>query len=621
VVLTLYRDQPSSDTLFRQFIDDDVLARLEALDRRVRKKGLASLDPTRNRFIPLGTEIDAHGRVTKNNYGVFHLPWRAREDGDWPARIEAEVEQIKAGIRKVHGVRLRFLIWAGVGGSAEDKVMYQAAGLLRRGPRLYVLDSTDPAKLKHILEDMTKRSKLPLGAVLRSTLVVGMAMGMTSREPVVNLDKISALFEKHGVQSRPNFLYLTIPGSLLDQYGSERGYRRVELQMDGGNSTTGRHSGPMTRGSLYPLGLAGADMRRWIEGTFLDQHTIRSAWQLSSYLQMQSSLGRDKVTLLLPKSWAGAGMWTKQDFEGSLGKSEEAGIQIVEGERVKLANYWPPKDSRQDRVFLALLRRGDDGTNTQKVAALKRAGYPVACVNVPKDAPLSEYMQFIHYVVFGLGYLRDMNFVTQPGVESYESITGKIHAEGQKSGGADKSGSWAKLTDPEKSVKYRGGVSLHFPFIEGCAVTTKNAAQAYAQILRHFAEPRTIDTGELTFFGDTRYSHRGRAVRKVLDRAAEEVFRSRLRMPADVYEGPAMSHSCHEMIVGHRRRFSTMLISVDSDSNPNNEGEYHRAQFLAAQIALSACGRPVVAILMDNLGETGLRALGEFFQSASRYLK
>lgn len=623
MVLTLYRDQPSSSSLFQQFIKDDVLARLTALDRRARKKGLESLDPARSRLVAIGTEVDANGRVTKNGYGVLHLPWHAREDGHWAARAAAELEEIKSRIRGAHGARLRFLIWAGMGGSAEDKAMYIASGLLDKGPKVYVLDSTDPAKLAHILEDMTKRSKLSLTDALKGTLVVGMAMGMTSYEPVINLEKISALYEKHGIDSRPNIIYMTLPGSLLDQFASGRGYSRVELQLDGGNTTAGRHSGPLTRGSLYPLGLAGVDLERWIEGTFLDDDTIYQAWNLSAYLQAQSSLGRDKVTLLLPKSLAGAGIWTKQNFEESLGKSEEVGIRIVAGEKIKLANYRPPKDPGQDRVFLAMLQRGGDGENKQKVAALKRAGYPVACVNVPAEAPLSEYMQFIHYVVFGLGYLREMNFVTQPGVELYKSITSRVHAAAGQAGGILASESWARMTQPETTLKYRGGITLHFPWTGAAAVTTKNAAEAYAHLVKHFAASGSIGSGELTFFGDTRYSPRGRAVARALDRAADAVFRAGLKMPADVYEGPAVNHSYHEMIIGHGRCFSTVLASLDTASIPaiGYDAEYHLAQFLATQMALAGRGRPVVAILLDNPGESTLRALGEFFQSAARFLK
>lgn len=623
MVLTLYRDQPSSSTLFQQFIKDDVLARLTALDRRVRKKGLESLDPGRGRLVPIGTEMDASGRVTKNGYGVLSLPWRARQDGDWAERVNAELEEIKSRLRETHGTRLRFLIWAGMGGSAEDKAMYIASGLLNKGPKVYVLDSTDPAKLEHILDDMTKRSKLSLAEALKSTLVVGMAMGMTSYEPVVNLEKIAALYDKQGIDSRANIIYMTLPGSLLDQFAGKRGYRRVELQLDGGNTTAGRHSGPLTRGSLYPLGLAAVDLGRWIEGTFLDDDAVYSAWQLSSYLQAQSSLGRDKVTMLLPKSLAGAGIWTKQNFEESLGKSEETGIKIVAGEKIRLANYWPPRDARQDRVFLALLQRGGDGENKQKVAALKRAGYPVACVNVPAGAQLSEYMQFIHHVVFGLGYLRQMNFVTQPSVELYKSITSRLHAEASQAGGIRASREWAKMIQPAATLKYRGGITLHFPWTEPGIVKTKNAAEAYAQLLRHFAGNSTIASGEVTFFGDTRYSPRGRAVLKALDRAADSVFRAGLKMPADVYEGPAVNHSYHEMIIGHGRCFSTVLTSLDTASIPaiGYDAEYHLAQFLATQMALAGRGRPVAAILLDNLGETTLRALGEFFQSAARYLK
>ena len=38
-------------------------------------------------------------------------------------------------------------------------------------------------------------------------------------------------FQKNGVKSESNFLYMTLPGSLLDQFAGPRGYRRVELQL------------------------------------------------------------------------------------------------------------------------------------------------------------------------------------------------------------------------------------------------------------------------------------------------------------------------------------------------------------------------------------------------------
>jgi glucose-6-phosphate isomerase len=230
VLLSLHNDRPASEAHYNTIRKDSLLERLEVLDSRANRKGLGALDPARNRLIRIGMEIDEQGHVTKSGYGVFDLSWQAQHHpAEWPQRIEEELREIRQRIENTHGTRLRFLIWAGMGGSAEDKHMYNAAGLLKRSPRCYVLDSTDPAKLKNILADMSRRTSLPMPALLKSTLVVGMAMGMTSYEPVVNLQILALLYDQHKVDSRPNFLYMTLPGSLLDQFASSRAYRNVEL--------------------------------------------------------------------------------------------------------------------------------------------------------------------------------------------------------------------------------------------------------------------------------------------------------------------------------------------------------------------------------------------------------
>jgi hypothetical protein len=149
------------------------------------------------------------------------------------------------------------------------------------------------------------------------------------------------------------------------------------------------------------------------------------------------------------------------------------------------------------------------------------------------------------------------------------------------------------------------------------------APQIYAGILRKLASERRIEYGELTFFGDTRYSPQGAALRKRLDRAAENLFERRLNMPADVYEGPAMNHSYHEMVIGHGKCFSTVLLSDKQEQLPaaRYAPDYHMAQFLATQLALADRGRPVVSIRLKNLEEPSLRALDDFFHRAAACLK
>ncbi len=623
MLLSLYHDEPDSSALAEQFHTNRTLARLKALDSRARRKGVESLDPAKNVLIPIGMEIAGSGEVTKNGYGVFNLGWQAAQHPEWPATVMSELAAIKAGIKKEHGTPLKFLIWAGMGGSAEDKTMYNAVGLLRKGPRCYVLDSTDPVKLAGILDDILKRSGLELEEALKRTLVVGMAMGMTSYEPVVNLEKLAKLYEVHGVDSRPNFVYLTLPGSLLDQFAGQRGYRKIELQLDGANSTAGRHSAPLTRGSLYTLGLAGVDLAEWIAGTQLTDAQIGTAWRLSAFLHSQGVAGRDKVTLALPKAWAGAALWTKQDFEESLGKSEEIGLKIVIGERIRMPNYRAPKDPESDRVFLSVQIKGAPNPEAAKIALLRRAGYPVAVLTLPSLTVLSTYMQFMHYVVFGLASLRRMNFVTQPGVELYKAITNRLHAEANTGGGIVTSRQWKAFWDNPHQSRWRNRVTLRYEHA-GVPVAPKEgtAPAIYAALIRSLFE-NGCRYGELTFFGDMRYSKSGIAMRRVLDRAAEVIFRSRLKAPADVYEGPAMNHSYHEMIIGHGGAFSTVLLNEQAASLPEAgyTADYHWAQFLATQMALAERGRAVVSITVKDLEPASLSALDEFFRQTARYLK
>jgi hypothetical protein len=326
---------------------------------------------------------------------------------------------------------------------------------------------------------------------------------------------------------------------------------------------------------------------------------------------------------VLPKSWTGAALWTKQNFEESLGKSEDIGIKVVIGERLRMANYRSPKDPDQDRVFLVVQRKGEPLPDGPKLALVRRAGYPVAVLNLPARTELSAYMQFIHYVVFGIAWLREMNFVTQPSVELYKAITNKLHAEATKAGGIENAKQWKAFLDTPHQARWRNRVTLRYAHA-GVPVAPKEstAPAIYAALIRSAVENGT-EYGELTFFGDMRYSKRGAALKRVMDRAGESIFRSRMKMPVDIYEGPAMNHSYHEMIIGHGHAFSTVLLSERAASIPQAgyTADYHRAQYLATQMALAERKRPVVSITAKDLDDSSLSALDEFFRQAARYLK
>ena len=91
-------------------------------------------------------------------------------------------------------------------------------------------------------------------------------------------------------------------------------------------------------------------------------------------------------------------------------------------------------------------------------------------------------------------------------------------------------------------------------------------------------------------------------------------------MPVDVYEGPAMNHWSHEMIIGHGRCFSIVLLSRKQAPLKalGYTADYHVAQFLATKAALAQRRRPVVAIVLNDLTPATLAATRELVRNRGR---
>jgi len=167
---------------------------------------------------------------------------------------------------------------------------------------------------------------------------------------------------------------------------------------------------------------------------------------------------------------------------------------------------------------------GETNTAAKKVGMLRRAGYPLAVLKLSGTAAVARYMQFIHYVVFGLGYLWKMNFVTQPSVELYKAITAKIHRQAQKKGGIDETVSWTRFAESPRRLKWRGGLTVNFEALaklgmvhqEDLRVENGNAAAVYAATLDRLVCEGTVRYGELTYFGDSRYHRLGKLLRRAL---------------------------------------------------------------------------------------------------------
>jgi hypothetical protein len=217
-----------------------------------------------------------------------------------------------------------------------------------------------------------------------------------------------------------------------------------------------------------------------------------------------------------------------------------------------------------------------------------------------------------------------MNFITQPSGELYKGIANRLYRESIRKGGVEHCDEWQKTANSNRRARHRGAITLHYDRLKSrVSVEGLDAPSTYAAIVKQLLARDKIEYAELTFFGDTRYSPAGRSLRKILDRSAERLFRSRLKMPVDIYEGPAANHSYHEMIIGHGRCLSTLILSEKPERlrAANYTAQHHNAQFLATQIALAQKNRPVVSITIKDMEESSLSALEDFFRQAATSLK
>jgi len=624
VLLSLFHDNPASQSYYAGMEQERLYEKLRTLDDAVQRGGLAALNPVKDPLSTICSLKTSKGRVRKYGLGAFSMSWRIEDHEEWPSRVMREIDEIQARVKEGQGARVRHLIWVGARGWTEDKAAYGSAGLLRRVPRCYVLDSTDPAKMKAILDDIVRRSGLRLPDALRSTLVISMASGRSSDCPELNLERLAALFERHRIDLRPNCICITPAGSSLEAFAKARGFETVRPQMDGADTIAARHSAPLSRGSLYPLGFSKVDLQDWIRGTYLTRQDVHVAWQLSAFLHTQAESGRDKLTLVLPSIWSGVGNWTRHVLEETLGQTDLRGLKVVLENKIRLANYRSPRDPAQDRSFFAVKVKGIPIETPDKVALLRRRGYPIACLTLPKGAVLSSYMQFIHYAAFGLARLRNLNFLAGVGRNPCQTVARNLLEELRSGGGMERSTAWQNLTSNSRKVRHRDSLRLFWslpdPELDSKVV---DAPTLYASIVKQSARNNRIDYAELTFFGDTRYTARGKAVLKVLNRSAERLYRSRLKMAVNVCEGSAMNFSYLATSLRQGRCLSTVLVSEKPEklASAGHNANHHVAHFLAMQAVLAERKRPVVVLTLKDLEEPSIIALEDFFRQAATALR
>jgi len=222
---------------------------------------------------------------------------------DEPLRMRERIDDLLGFVEEVAspGVIDTFVL-AGMGGSSLAPIVLQESF---RGESLHVLDTTHPAAIRRLLEELD----------LERTLFIASSKSGTTLETRSHLD---LFWERNGGRGE-FFAAVTDPGSELESLATERGFLRV---FQGEPSIGGRYSALSPFG-IVPAALLGIDLERFFERTAEMVEACRLAegnpgLELGRQLGEGWQAGRDKVCI--DESEGGFGLWAEQLIAESTGK-------------------------------------------------------------------------------------------------------------------------------------------------------------------------------------------------------------------------------------------------------------------------------------------------------------
>ena len=343
---------------------------------------------------------------------------------------------VKAGFEHV--------LLLGMGGSSLcPEVLKITFGEQKGHPRLHVLDSTDPAQIKAIEQQID---------ISKTLFIVASKSGSTLEPNIFKqyfYNRAQEVVGRDKAKAGRQFVAVTDPGSKMQQVAERDGFRHIFF---GVPSIGGRYSA-LSNFGLVPAAAMGLDLRCFLDRTEqmvqacaatvpVDQNP---GAVLGAILGTAHNHGRDKVTLITSPGISDLGAWLEQLLAESTGK---LGKGLVPVDREKLG---APEVYGNDRVFAYLrLRNGADQEQDAKVEALRQAGHPVVRIDIADMYDIGQEFFRWEVATAVAGSIIGINAFNQPDVEAAKVVARQLTTEYEKTG---------KLPD-EKPILDQDGIKL-----------------------------------------------------------------------------------------------------------------------------------------------------------------
>jgi transaldolase / glucose-6-phosphate isomerase len=485
----------------------------------------------------------------------------------------------------------------GMGGSSlGPEVLGQTFGPGAGFPKLHILDSTDPAQIRHLESAID---------IARTLFIVSSKSGSTLEPNIFKQyfwDRAKAVLGEDGAAQ--HFIAITDPGSALEESAQKEKFHAV---CHGLPTIGGRYS-VLSDFGMIPAAASGIAVRPFLERTAAMVRSCAASVPpvenpgivLGAILGAAAKMGRDKLTVIASAGIAGLGAWLEQLLAESTGKLGR-GIVPLDGEPIGA-----PAVYGSDRLFAYVrLSTDQDSEHEQAVAALEAAGQPVVRITVSDKLQLGQEFFRWEIATAVAGSVLGINPFDQPDVEAQKVKTRELTAAYESSG---------KLP-PEEPFFTADGIALYTD--PANAGVLKRPATTLPAILKaHLARAQAGDYVALLA-----YIERNPAHSEALTRL-RRMIRDRTRAATCLGFGPRFLHSTGQAYKGGPNSGVILQITADDAEDLPVPGQRYTFGVVKAAQArgdfdvLADRGRRLLRVHLTQDVEAGLKTLTKAIEQA-----
>ena len=372
------------------------------------------------------------GNKVKRLWDHDQTLWTGEDEAAWLGWLDITEQQLaNVGKLKELGAEIksggfRDILLLGMGGSSLcPEVLALTFGQQPGFPRLHVLDSVDPAQIRHT------EAKIDLAKTL---FIVSSKSGSTLEPNIYKQYFFERVKQVLGAdKAGDRFLAITDPGSKMQQVAERDRFRHIFY----GLPTIGGRYSALSNFGMVPAAAMGLDTEKFLNRTEQMVKACKAnvpvaenpGVMLGLILGTAAKMGRDKITVITSPGIFDLGAWLEQLIAESTGK---LGKGIIPVDREALA---APAVYGKDRIFAYVrLETAPDAAQDAKVAALEKAGHPVVHITMTDTYNLGQEFFRWEIATAVAGSILGINAFNQPDVEASKIETKKLTTQYETSG-------------------------------------------------------------------------------------------------------------------------------------------------------------------------------------------